>query len=67
MLMCGYFGCHVGNRGECECTKCSSTTGHCTDCTQFPNRARRDGFLCEAMARKCKMCRDAVLSHAGED
>lgn len=42
--MCAYFGCHVGDV-TCECAECSSTTGFCSDCNKFPNRARRDSYL----------------------
>lgn len=55
---CGYFGCHVLNDGECECTKCSMTTGRCQSCNEFPARVRKDVFLAEAMLEKCKMCKD---------
>ena len=55
---CGFFGCHVRNDGECECTKCSMTTGGCDDCTKFPNRARTSIWFMDAMQEKCNACRD---------
>ena len=57
--MCGYFGCHVGNAGDCECTQCSAYQTRCSDCEKFPNRARRDASLAIAMQKKCDLCRKA--------
>ena len=61
---CGYFGCHVRNSGECECTKCSMVTGRCQTCNEFPARVRKDCFLAEAMSEKCALCRNI---NSGED
>lgn len=55
---CGYFGCHVLNDGECECTKCDMQTGRCQTCNAFPNRVRKDGWLAEAMKEKCEACKN---------
>lgn len=63
--MCGFFGCHVGNQGECDCTKCSPYQTLCNDCVKFPNRARNDAFLFEAMQNKCDMCRGAIQEAGG--
>jgi len=60
MKMCGYFGCHVSDMIECECTECSSETILCSECTKFPNRARKDMFLWDGMQEKCNMCKDSV-------
>jgi hypothetical protein len=61
-MMCGYYGCHVLNDGECECVHCTAYQMNCGDCTKFPNRVRASLWLTLAMQKKCDACKDIEAS-----